>query len=32
MNQSVKAFVYVEAQVSVPFEDYPWDKDNPDIR
>lgn len=32
MTQSVKAFVYVEAQVSVPFEDYPWNKDNPDIR
>lgn len=32
MTQSVKAFVYVEAQVSVPFEDYPWDKDNSDIK
>jgi len=28
----IKAYVYVEAQVSVPFEDYPWNKDNPDIR
>ena len=32
MSQSIKAFVYVEAQVSMPFEDYPWNKDNPDIR
>jgi len=28
----IKAYVYVEAQVSVPFEDYPWNKDNPDIK
>jgi len=29
---TIKAFVYVEAQVSVPFEEYPWDKDNPGIK
>ena len=28
----IKAYVYVEAQVTVPFEDYPWNKDNPDIK
>jgi hypothetical protein len=28
----VKAFVYVEAQASAPFEEYPWEKDNADIR
>ena len=28
----IKAYVYVEAQVAVPFEDYPWNKDNPDIK
>lgn len=32
MSTKVKAFVYVEAQVSVPFEEYPWDKDNPGIK
>lgn len=32
MPTKVKAFVYVEAQVSVPFTDYPWNKDNPDIK
>ncbi len=29
---TTKAFVYVEAQVSVPFDQYPWDKDNPNIK
>ena len=28
----IKAFVYVEAQVSVPFEEYAWEKDNEGIR
>ena len=28
----VKAFVYVEAQASVPFEEYPWEKGNEGIR
>jgi len=28
----IKAYVYVEAQVTVPFGEYPWDKNNPDIR
>jgi hypothetical protein len=28
----IGAFVYVEAQVSVPFEEYTWEKDNKDIR
>lgn len=28
----VKAYVYVEAQASIPFEEYPWDKDNPGIK
>ncbi len=28
----VKAFVYVEAQVSVPFTEYQWKSDNKDIR
>jgi len=32
MSTKIKAFVYVEAQVSVPFEEYPWDKDNPGIK
>jgi len=32
MSSKVKAFVYVEAQVSVPFENYPWDKDNAEIK
>lgn len=27
-----KAFVYVEAQVSVPFTEYPWEKDNEGIK
>jgi len=32
MSTKIKAFVYVEAQVSVPFEEYPWDEDNPGIK
>jgi hypothetical protein len=32
MSENVKAFVYVEAQASVPFSEYPWQKDNPDIK
>lgn len=32
MSQKVKAFVYVEGQVSVPFEDYDWNHDNEGIR
>jgi len=32
MTTNIKAFVYVEVQVAVPFEEYPWHKDNPDIR
>lgn len=28
----IKAFVYVEAQVSVPFEEYDWQSDNPEIK
>jgi len=31
MTQSVKAFVYVEAQVSAQFEDYPWGNDTPPV-
>jgi len=31
-TQNVNAFVYVEAQASVPFEEYPWDKDNVNIK
>lgn len=32
MSSDIKAFVYVEAQVAIPFEGYPWDNDNPGIR
>ncbi|NOZ54784.1 MAG: YdhR family protein [Gammaproteobacteria bacterium] len=32
MSNKIKAFVYVEAQVSVPFEEFPWKEDNPDIK
>ena len=32
MSQTIKAFVYVEAQVSVPFEKYDWNHDNQGIR
>ncbi len=32
MSNIIKAFVYVEAQVSVPFEEYDWDHDNQGIR
>jgi putative monooxygenase ydhR len=32
MSNTIKAFVYVEAQVSVPFEEYDWNHDNPGIR
>lgn len=32
MSHQIKAFVYVEAQVSVPFEQYVWSDDNVDIR
>lgn len=28
----IGAFVYVEAQASASFEEYPWEKDNRDIR
>jgi hypothetical protein len=28
----IKAFVYVEVQASVPFEEFPWKENNPDIR
>lgn len=31
-NNAVKAFVYVEAQISVPFKDYDWANDNPGIK
>lgn len=32
MSKKIKTFVYVETQASIPFSDYSWDKDNPDIR
>jgi len=32
MSTTVKAYVYVEAQVCVPFEKYDWDHDNQGIR
>jgi len=32
MSNIIKAFVYVEAQVSMPFEEFPWKEDNPDIK
>jgi hypothetical protein len=32
MKNTIKAFVYVEAQVSVPFEEYDWDQDNTEIK
>ena len=32
MSTTIKAFVYVEAQVSVPFEDYDWKHDNQGIK
>lgn len=28
----IKAFLYVEAQVSVPFNDFPWKEDNADMK
>ncbi len=28
----IKAFVYVEAQVSVSFDEFPWKDDNPGIK
>ncbi len=28
----IKAFVYVEAQVSVPFGEFPWKDNNPGIK
>jgi len=31
MSYTIKAFVYVEAQVSVPFEEYDWNHDNQGI-
>lgn len=32
MSNTIKAFVYIEAQVSVPFEEYDWSHDNQEIR
>ena len=32
MSTKIKAFVYVEAQVSVPFDEFTWREDNPDIK
>ncbi len=32
MSTTIKAFVYVEAQVSVPFGEYDWDSDNEEIK
>jgi len=32
MSNKIKAFVYVEAQVSVPFDEFPWKDDNPGIK
>jgi hypothetical protein len=32
MSNIIKAFVYIEAQVSVPFEEYDWSHDNQGIR
>ncbi len=32
MKHIIKAFVYVEAQVSVLFDEYDWDHDNQGIR
>jgi hypothetical protein len=32
MSNTIKAFVYVEAQFSVPFENFDWDHDNQGIR
>lgn len=30
--KKVKAFVYVEVQISVPFRDFLWEMNNPEIR
>jgi len=32
MSHRIKAFVYVEAQASIPFEEYDWSHDNQGIR
>lgn len=32
MSKDIKAYVYVEAQASVPFEEFPWKEDNPQIK
>ncbi|VAW94798.1 hypothetical protein MNBD_GAMMA21-2542 [hydrothermal vent metagenome] len=32
MSPKVKAFVYVEAPISVPFTEDPWEKDNLGIK
>ena len=29
---TIKAYVYVEAQASVPFNEFPWEDDNPSIK
>jgi hypothetical protein len=28
----IKAFVYVEVQISMPFESFPWQDNNPEIK
>jgi hypothetical protein len=30
--KKIKAFVYVEVQISVPFTEFPWKDNNPEIR
>ena len=32
MSNTIRAFVYVEAQVSIPFEEYDWGHDNQGIK
>ena len=32
MSNTIKAFVYVEAPVSVPLDEFPWKDENPKIK